>query len=60
MHGMFQDDAIMMLLQDRHRAAAVVIVMHGRGKVRGRLHFNHCCRPWQPTVPGVACGGVSN
>jgi len=22
------------------------------GKVRSRLHFNHCCRPWQPIVPG--------
>jgi len=49
---MFQDDAIVMLLQNRRRAAAVVAVMHGRGKVRGRLHLNHCCRPWQPIVPG--------
>jgi len=55
---------MLVLLQDHRRAAAVVVVMHGRGKVRGRLHFNHCCRPWQPTVPagggGVARRGVSN
>lgn len=50
LRGTVQDDATMVLLQDRRCAAAVKVVMHGRGKVRGRLHFNHFCRPWQPSV----------